>query len=223
MKRTLKERIELLGLNYTREMIIVIGIIVLFFLGGAAIVLFLHEIYIGIGVAIVGIAAAFFYLTRYSSLEKRKEKEHVDELISLLSYFEIFISNKNNVYTSFRMLLPYCSVFMEDAISTMLNQIDTDKTVGPYIKFAAKFNNHIIESLMLSIYQMVDNGENIGQFSEFDLLFANIRNKYQEDLVDSKKKSLDTLNSFPLIGAGFITITLSISVISIIGDYINVI
>ena len=61
MKRTLKERIELLGLNYTREMIIVIGIIVLFFLGGAAIVLFLHEIYIGIGVAIVGIAAAFFF------------------------------------------------------------------------------------------------------------------------------------------------------------------
>lgn len=223
MKRTLKERIELLGLNYTKEMLIVVGIIVLFLAGGAAIYLFLHELYIGIGVGALGIGLSFFYLTRYSSLEKKREKEHVDELISLLSYFEIFISNKNNVYTSFKMLLPYCSIFMEDAISSMLSQIDTDKTVGPYIKFASKFNNHIIESLMLSIYQMVDNGENIGQFSEFDLLFSNIRGKYQEELVDGKKKSLETLNSFPLIGAGFITITLSISVISIIGDYINVI
>ena len=76
---------------------------------------------------------------------------------------------------------------------------------------------------MLSIYQMVDNGENTNQLSEFELLFTNTRMKFQEDLIDSKKKSLETLNSFPLIGAGAITITLSLAIISIIGEYVNVI
>ena len=76
---------------------------------------------------------------------------------------------------------------------------------------------------MLSIYQIVDNGEGIGQFNEFDLLFTNIREKYQEDLIDSKKKALEVFNSFPLIGAGAITIVLSMSIISMIGDFINVI
>ena len=223
MRKSLKERTSELGLSYQKEIIVIVSLAVIFLAGGFAIYYFFKEIYIAIIVGVIGIIGDFLYVSRYSSIEKNRKKEHVDELISLLSYFEIFISNKNNVYTSIKMLLPYCSTFMEDAINSLLNQIDSDKTVGPYINFATKFNNHIVESLMLSIYQMVDNGENINQFSEFELLFNNVRIKFQEDLLDSKKKSLETLNSFPLIGAGFITITLSISIISIIGDYINVI
>ncbi len=223
MKKPFKERVSELGLSYTKEIIVMVVILLICLVGGFTIYYFLNEIYIAIIVGFLGIIGDFLYVSRYSSIEKRIKKEHVDELISLLSYFEIFISNKNNVYTSFKMLIPYCSIFMEDAINSLLSQIDSDKTVGPYINFASKFSDHIVESLMLSIYQMVDNGENVNQFSEFELLFNNIRNKYQEDLLDSKKKSLETLNSFPLIGAGIITITLSISIISIIGDYINVI
>lgn len=223
MRKSLKERTAELGLSYNKEIIVLLVLPIIFLSSGFAIYYFFQEIYLAIIVGIIGIIGDFLYVSRYSNIEKRQKKECVDELISLLSYFEIFISNKNNVYTSFRMLLPYCSTFMEDAINSLLNQIDSDKTVGPYINFATKFSDHIVESLMLSIYQMVDNGENINQFSEFELLFNNIRNKFQEDLLDSKKKSLETLNSFPLIGAGFITITLSISIISIIGDYINVI
>ena len=222
-KRTLKSRIEALGLNYNKEIAIMAIIFILFALGGFAIYFFLKETMIGIIVMVLGLAVDAYYLTRYSALEKNMEKEHIEELVSLLSYFEIYISNKNNVYNSFKMLLPYCSVFMDDAINELLNHIDQDKTVGPYIRFATKFNSSVVESLMLSIYQMVDNGENINQFSEFDLHFSNIRSKHQDDLIDSKKKSLDSLNVYPLIGAGLITITLSLSIISIIGDYVNVI
>lgn len=222
MKRNLKERIEGLGLNYNREIIIMASIALFSVAGGLLIFFFLKEIYFAIVFGVLGLVGLFFYFSRYSGLEKKREKDHVDELISLLSYFEIFISNGNNVYTSFKMLLPYCSIYMEDAINLFLNQVDVDKSVGPYIHFASKFNNHTIESLMLSIFQMVDNGENINQFSEFDLLFTNISNKYQEELIEKKKRSLDSLNSLPLFGAGAITITLSMSIISIIGEFTNV-
>lgn len=223
MKRTLKDRISALGLSYQKEMMllftIVIATIGLAFLS----FLLLKEIYVPIFIAIGGILGVYFYLSRYSSLEKANEKEHIDELISLLSYFEIFISNGNNVYTSFRMLLPYSSQFMQDAISSMLSQIDMDKTIGPYINFATKFNDRIIESLMLSIYQMVDNGENSIELTEFDILFNNIKEKHFDQLIDGRRKTLDIFNSFPLIGAGAVTIILSISIVSIIGDYVNVI
>lgn len=223
MKRTLKDRISALGLSYQKEMMllftIVIATIGLAFLS----FLLLKEIYVPIFIAIGGILGVYFYLSRYSSLEKANEKEHIDELISLLSYFEIFISNGNNVYASFRMLLPYSSQFMQDAISSMLSQIDMDKTIGPYINFATKFNDRIIESLMLSIYQMVDNGENSIELTEFDILFNNIKEKHFDQLIDGRRKALDIFNSFPLIGAGAVTIILSISIVSIIGDYVNVI
>lgn len=223
MKKNLKERITSLGLNYAREITIIVLIVTIPLIAGGLIYFFLKELMFAVMVGIGGFLGAFFYISRYGTLEKKLEKDHVDELISLLSYFEMFISNGNNVYTSFKMLIPYCSTFMEEELTSLLNHIDQDKTVGPYINFAYKFKNHVVESLMLSIYQMVDNGENTSEFSEFELLFSNIKSRFMDDLVEEKKRGLDSLNSFPLIGAGFITIVLSMCVIQLIGDYINVI
>ena len=223
MKRSLKERITALGLSYQKEMLMLFLVFALTIGLAFLSFLLLQQIIIAIFAVLAGALAIYFMLSRYSSLEKAAAKEHVDQLISLLSYFEIFISNGNNVYTSFKMLLPYCDEFLQDAISSMLAQIDVDKTIGPYINFACKFNDRIIESLMLSIYQMVDNGESSIELTEFDLLFNSIKEKHFEDAIDSRKRALDFFNSFPLIGAGAITIVLSISIVSIIGDYVNVI
>ena len=222
MKRTLKDRISLLGLNYSRELFILF-LIIIFSLGGAlATYFFLSQIFISILILIGGLFLTYFYLSRYSTMEKALENDHINELISLLNYFEIFISNKNNVYMSFKLLLPYCSSFMDEAISSLLNQMDLDKSIGPFINFANKFNSRIIDSLMMSIYQIVDNGNQENQFSEFELLFSNVRAVKQEEMVNRKKHSLDSLNSLPMIGAAGITIALSISIISVIGDYVNV-
>ena len=223
MKKTFKERLSALGLSYPKEILIIILISILSVAIFLVLYLVLKELYVALIALALGVVILYFYTSRYKSLEKQKEKENVDELISLLAYFEIFISNGHNVYTSLKMLLPYSSQYLSDAITSLLNQIDVDKTVGPFITFASKFNNRVIDSLMLSIYQMVDNGENVIELTEFDLLFNNIKNKNQEELTNSYHKSLDSMNSFPLIGAGAITIILSISIISIIGDYINVI
>ena len=223
MRRSFKERVSAVGLSYVKEVSILIILIIIFLGGAFAIYYFLKELYFALIFLVAGVVVIYFYLSRYQSLEKQQEKDHVNELISLLNYFELFISNKNNVYISFKLLLPYSSTFMDEAISSLLNQIDTDKSVGPFINFASKFNSRIVDSLMLSIYQMVDTGENDNQFSEFELLFTNVRERYQDELVENKRKSLESMNVFPLFGAGLITICLSMSLIQIIGDYINVI
>ncbi len=223
MKRSFKERILALNLSYQKEMIILLVINVVEVVLALLAYIFLKQV---LSFLLLGVALAisnYFYLSRYSSLERKLEQEHVDELISLLAYFEMFITNGNNVYTSFKMLLPYCSIFMEDAINSFLNQIDDDKSVGPYINFASKFTNRIIESLMLSIYQMVDNGENSEQFVEFNFLFSGVSKDYQVNKIDNKKKSLSALDSLPLFGAGAITIILAISILSIVGEFIDVI
>lgn len=223
MKKSYKERIENLGLNYTKEVLtlgimiftLIIITIVGYFLLRTNIILI-----IGIFLAII---LTFLYLSRYSNIEKNNEINHIDELISLLTYFEIFISNKNNVYTSFKMLLPYSSSFMSESINSLLLQIDNDKSVSPYINFASKFNAKIIESLMLSIYQMVDNGENDKQFDEFNALFSGISKDRYISKIEEHKRKLDSSSSYPLFGAGAIIIILAFSIFSIMGDLVNVI
>ena len=97
MKKSFKERITSLGLSYSKEMIMLFIINILIIALGAVAYIFLKEIYVAIIGGIILLAANFVYLSRYSSLEKGREKEHLDELISLLSYFELFIDNGNNV------------------------------------------------------------------------------------------------------------------------------
>lgn len=222
MKRSFKDRISLLGLSYKKEVIVLLVLNFVLSAAGLVTYFFIREWLVLAVLGVSLLAANFLYISRYNSLEAKMEKDHVDELISLMSYFEIFIANGNNVYTAFKLLIPYSSTFMEEAINSLLYQIDVDKSVGPYITFAAKFKNRIIESLMLSIYQMVDNGENSGQFTEFDSLFSNINKEHQTMIIEEKKRKLNSLDSWPLVGSGAITIILAISILNIIGDYINV-
>ena len=223
MKKSFKDRINDLNLSYKKEVTLLAIINLLIIVGGAIGYYFLKEFIIALLAIVVLLVANYLYLSRYSTLEKRVEKNRVDELISLLSYFEMFISNGNNVYSSFKQLIPYSSLFMENAINDLLSQIDADKSVGPYIEFASKFSNRIIESLMLSIYQMVDNGQNGEQFQEFNFLFSVVEKDHQVNKIEEKQRSISFLDSFPLFGAGAITIILAMSILSIVGDLIDVI
>ena len=223
MKKSFKERLSALGLSYKRE----IGVLITLNILCVALLVFAYFILkqlliVLVGVLVLGIIN-FLYLSRYSQMERKIEKDHVDELIALLTYFEIYISNKNNVYTSLKMLIPFSSPFMEEALTTLLNQIDKDKSVEPFVAFSNKFSNKIIESLMLSIYQMVDNGEDTRQFIEFDNLFSNVSREFHNSLIEEKSKSLEVMNSFPLFGAGAIVIVLTLSILSVVGEMINVI
>ena len=218
MKKSFKDRINSLGLSYVKEILIIIGIAVLFIAAGLLIIFLLKEIYLGIVIFIAGVVVELLYTSRYRTIEYNLRKDNVNEFVSNLSYFELFISNGNDVYNSFRLLLPYSSQYLQNAINAFLIQSEEDKTINPFVCLANKFDDSVVHTLMMAIYQL----SNTGDLLEFDLIYSNIKNKQNEDLLESKKKSLDSFNSFPLIGAGAITILLALQILSTIGDYVNV-
>ena len=110
---------------------------------------------------------------------------------------------------------------MEEQINSLILEIDSDKTVTPYINFANKFTNKVTTNVMLSIYQMVDEGENI-HLIQFQSLFDELSKNHQKELIDSKDRNMSSLSSLPLIGAGAITVLLTFGIISLMGEMINV-
>jgi hypothetical protein len=143
-------------------------------------------------------------------------------MIALFSYFQVFIGNHIPVYSAFTNLLSYSSAWMKEKIKLLLSEIDNDKSVQPFINFSKNFQNLIFESLLISLYQMVDEGENIQKNNEFVFLFNELSQSNMRRKQEKKKRSLDILSSFPLFGSGIITVTLTISIVSSIGGMINV-
>ena len=223
MKNNLKETIEFVGLSYTKEMLKVIVLNLLILGSTLLIYLLLNNIILTIFVLIALIVIDYFLLTRFNDKKKALLKSRENELIAIISYFEVYVQNKNNVYQSFNMLIPYCSPWMKDKIEILLKEIDEDKSVQPFVNFASNFHQLSTHSLMLSIYQMVDQGENTHQLKQFDVIFTELARNRNREMMEQKSNSLANMSTFPLIGAGLITITLTMSILSILGDLINVV
>lgn len=223
MKNSLKETIDFVGLSYKKELLKII-LINAVLLVGAVLVYFLLDNLIYAIMLFIGLCLLdFFLLTRYNDKKQAILKNRENELVAIISYFEVYIQNNNNVYQSFAQLVPYCSDWMKEKIETMLTEIDNDKTVQPFINFAKNFQQLSSHSLMLSIYQMIDQGENSEQLLQFNIIFDELSKNRNKEMINQQDRALSNMSTFPLIGAGLITVTLTISILTILGDLIYVV
>lgn len=224
MKRNkIREIIEFAGLSYQKEMTKISLINIVMLIAGVALYFFLKNIIYSMFVLIALAVLDYVLISQYNDKKKAIIKSRENELIAIISYFDVYIRNNNNVYQSFNLLIPYCSFWMKGKIEELLEEIDKDKTVQPFVNFANNFKNIATQSLMLSIYQMIDQGENSEQLTHFNVLFDEISRNRNQEMVEQKNKALSNMSTFPLIGAGLITISLTISILTILGDLINVI
>ena len=222
-KNKFKDTIEFVGLSYKKEIVIILAINVIFLLSAIAIYIFLKNIIYSVFIFVALTMLDYFLFSRYNDKKKTILKNRENELVSIISYFDVYIRNNKNVYQSFNQLIPYCSNYMKEKIEDLLKEIDEDKSIQPFINFASNFQNLSMHSLMISIYQMVDQGESAEQLTHFNVVFDEISRNRQQEMIAQKDKALSGMSTFPLIGAGIITVALTISILTILGDLINVI
>ena len=221
MKR-FNDLLDFIGANKQVETIKLLVINLVIIAGTGAAVYFLKNLmYIFVG--LIGLAVAdYLLISSYTNRKKEIIKERDNELITVIGYFEFFISNSYNVYQAFQALIPYSSSWMEEQIQYLLNEIDNDKSVKPFISFANRFVNKVAGNVMLSIYQMVEEGENSMHMLQFDALFQQLSKNHNQELIDDKERSMGSISSLPLIGAGAITVLLTFGIISVMGEMISV-
>lgn len=223
MFKKLIDNISYIGLSFKRELIIFISLNLLMVTGGILLIIFKMTNFIILIYFIFIPLVDYLYLGRYKNLMNKIDDNHNNEFISLLSYFEIYISNKNNVYKSIEMLIPFSSDWMGERLSNLLKEIDLDKSVVPYVRFAKNFTFLVIENVMISIYQMVEDGGDEKSLAHFDFVFSSLYSSLSTSKISRHEKNMDALNAFPLFGAGLITVTLTLSIIALLGELTNVI
>ncbi len=208
--------------NKTKELIKIIAINVSIIAVIAVATIFLKQIMI-VFVGIIGVAIAdYMIFNSYKSKKNAILDARENEFISIIGYFQFYISNSYNVYQAFQALQAYASPWMEEQIQSMILEIDNDKSVKPFVNFANKFRNKVTSNVMLSIYQMVDEGESNLHMMQFNALFEQLNKNHQKELIDSKERNMSSISSLPLIGAGAITVLLTFGIISVMGEMINV-
>jgi len=221
MIKKLKEQMITLGYCPKKEMRILLITDISLLLASVAVFIFLKEIiYAAIGVGVLLIFDLLF-LTRYSRQISRKNNENLREFSIIFGYFRIFIHNGYSVYSALKELRAFSSEHLKNQIEKLLSDIDKDKSVQPFVDFAKDFNEIIVEEMMISIYQLIDDGESSEYLTQFELIFDKFSDLLYQKQLQSKDSRLGVLSSSPLIGSCFLIIVLTLGIITIIGDLIN--
>lgn len=223
MLNKFKNYVESLGFSYRKEILILSISNSLCLIGAVLLFIFTRQLFISLSALLLIVLIDGFMIYRYSTRKADILESHEDEFVTIISYFQIFISNNCNVYQSFQNILTYSSEWMQERIQLFLLNIDNDKTVKPFVDFAKNFQTPMAHNIMLSIYQMIDEGENGQHMMQFSIIFDQLSRSQHKARIDKKEKSLGGLSSFPLVGAGLITLLITFGIITIMGDMINVI
>lgn len=170
-----------------------------------------------------GFAVVFsiLYLSRYGTLINKINSDNLIEFSELFGFFRIYIKNGYNVYNAIKEISYFANEKLKELLTKLLAEIDSDKSVQPFINFSSNFDEIIVEELMISVYQMIDEGEQSNYLSQFELIFDKFSEALTQKELKKKDSKLGTLSSAPLIGSSFLIIVITIGIIGLIGDIIN--
>ena len=156
-------------------------------------------------------------MKKISFKKSSKSLQNLNEFINVFTYFKIYIKNGLNVYDSFLEIRQYCSPWMYNQIDILISEIDGDKTILPYVNFAKKFNNAVVEEIMITIYQMVDDGTNYKYISSFTYIFDDFKKNIEKNNIEKVEKSLSGKTTLCLIGSAIFTLAIMVGVIGMLG------
>ena len=218
--KKLKARIVNLGLNFKKEIALLIIVNIVLLLSTSSYI-FLKNIFCIVLPLIFMAAFSYVYLSRYSSMEEKNKQDNIVDFITLFTFFKTYIKNNYNVYQSLIEISSFASEFSLDKLNILISDMDKDKSVEPFVRFAKNYDLLLIEQLMISVYQMIDQGNNSSYMNQFEILFNKLSEEQYEKEVSRKEKKLSTLTIFPLIGSGLLIVLITIGVVQVIGEMMN--
>lgn len=199
------------------------GLSVLAFLGiGAAMYWYMGLNFLLLFPALGFVVYAFVFLTRYDALKRKKLEALGDEFITLFTFFGIYITDGFTVYNALEKLLDFAGEELNGLLKKLLHDIDEDKSVAPFVAFASIFEQISIREVMVAVYQMIDEGEGGLYLAQFKRLFARLADTKRSISKSTRLERLDTLSFLPLCGSGLTMLTLTLSILSIMEEMLDV-
>ena len=160
----------------------------------------------------------FYYYTRYSRLINKNNNNLINDFIDTFSYFRIYISNNRNVYISLKEISNYATSYVRGKLLELTNEIDEDKSLKPFLKFASYFNNKNVEEVMIAIYEMIDEGSNENYINQFIQTFTGFKIRILKTNEDKRLAKINFANSLSIVGIGILMVLIMLGIVSILGE-----
>ena len=217
----LKERMSNLHISFNKEIVRFVIISVVLIAGFVVAALLTKIYYLLIALGMVMLIFSYFYFSRYKSMERKQKQEDLMEFVNLFTFFRIYLKNGFGVYTSLKEIASFANQSLKEKLEKLIQDIDVDKSIAPFINFAHHFDELIVEEMMISIYQMIDDGSNSNYLIQFELIFDKFSELLHSGELNNKDKTLSNLTTTSLVGSADLIVMITIGVVTLLGEMLN--
>jgi Flp pilus assembly protein TadB len=180
-----------------------------------------HSLIAAFSLALVGIVGGYFLLSRSARILGARHEKDEQEFVRIFAYFSIFVRDGIPVYSALEDTIRYAESDMSKKLRRLLSEIDADKSVAPFVRFASAFPSLEIQQVMISIYKMVDEGGGEAYLRQFTLLFDSLAEDKRKSLLLHKEEEMQNLSMLPLLASGLTMGLITIALIVIMGGIVN--
>ena len=218
----IKERLIRLNISFNKELVryIVVVVVLLAIFTVSALLTKTYPLFIVMWIVLA--LFSYLYFSRYKAMEKKRQQDNLLEFVNLFTFFKIYLKNGYGVYSALQEITKFANSSLKEYMDKLIFDIDEDKTVNPFINFAHNFNELIVEEMMITIYQMVDDGINSSHLLQFEIIFDKFSEILYKEQLEAKDRSLSSLTSSSLIGSAYLIVVIAVGVITLLGDMLNV-
>ena len=216
--KKLKEKINFLNKNYKTEITRLLIIDFLICVSFIFLVIYSKNLLILIYFFWILVVFNFFYLTRYQRIINKNNANLINDFINTFSYFRIYISNNMNAYNAFKEVSKYSSPFIKTKLLVLLDEIDEDKSLKPYMNFAKNFNNKKVEEVMIAIYEMVNEGISENYLNQFTSVFTSFKARVEKTNQEKRFSKFNLINAMSMGGMMLIMILIMLSIVNMVGE-----
>lgn len=156
-----------------------------------------------------------------SLIPNQKKPLTLNEFIEVFTHFRIALDSADNVYHALEACMKTARDSISDQLIKLLDAIEHNHTVMPFLEFAKPFNNPFITHVMIHIYLLIDHGMEHGRLWQFNYVFEELIKSNHQQLLKIHQDSYERFNMLLFLGAGVVMITLMINILGVIGGTVG--
>jgi hypothetical protein len=198
IEKDLKELLHWLGLNYKKAMrrriFDSLLITILIFLVGT----FLRNI----PIQIFSIISFFlYYKYQYYEIKNKRKKLVIIKKRMFPSFMKklLILIKTNNIYQALNKLIEYTDEPIKRYLIELINNIDVDKSIKPYIKFAERMEFSEAYQVMIVIYTFSEHSMKKEYLTSLEKMISRLYDNEIEELIEKKKRFLWVLPNMTIV------------------------
>ncbi len=193
------------------------------FIVGLAVFLYFQKLSIYLCLAFVAVIPIGDYML-LGMFFKNKNKAEINletEFVRLFGYLSVYLQDGIPVYSSLERIRAYASPAMDERLKELLERIDGDKTVSPYVRFAEGFPSLMVKEVLVSLYLIAEQGGTGAYITQFQKSFDTLSDEKRKIDRERRVSSLNTLCFLPMIGSGVTMVMILAGIVVLMRELTN--